>query len=89
MKVKLLKIIRKRYSITHYPNGRYFSGDYVDYPVTVLEDKEDSWRYKISSSPKEEAYKELLERMRVWIEKDYKISRKRKNIKEEKLWWII
>jgi hypothetical protein len=87
MKVKLLKKIRKRYAITHYPNGRYIYGDWVDPPLTILEDKKDRWRYSISKAPKAEAYVELLVRMRKWIERDYKTSRKRKNIIEEKLWY--
>lgn len=86
MKVKLLRKIRKRYTITHYPNSRYLYGDWLEYPVTLLEDREDSWRYVISASPKAEAYVELMVRMRKWIESDYKTSRKRKNIIEEILW---
>jgi hypothetical protein len=87
MKVKLLKKIRKRYTIAHYPNGRYIYGDWNSYPLTILEDREDSWRYIISTAPKAEAYAELMVRMRNWIEKDYKTSRKRKNIIEEILWY--
>lgn len=87
MKVKLLRKIRKRYTIAHYPNGRYLYNDWIDYPITILEDKEDSWRRITSSASKEEAYQELLGHMRKWIEKDYKTSRKRKNIKEEILWY--
>ena len=87
MKVKLLKKIRKRYSITHYPNGYYIGGTWCDNEFTILDDSEDPWRYKINYSSKENAYKELVVLLREWIEEDYRISRKRKNNQKQKLWF--
>lgn len=87
MKVKLLRKIRKRYTIVHYPNGRYIWGDWYLHPITILEDREDSLRYVVSNCPKEEAYAELMICMRKWIKRDYKTSRKRKNIIQEILWY--
>ncbi len=86
MKVKLLRKIRKRYSITHYPNGRYFFGDWHEGVITVLTDSHFSYRVTTCSQPKEIAYKALTERLMEWIRKDYQTPRKRRNITSEKLW---
>ncbi len=86
MKIKLLKKIRKRYSIIYYPNGKYFWSGFFDKPVTVLDDRTDKWRWKASDKPKEDARKELYEKLVQWIREDYSHLRKNK-ITEEKLWW--
>jgi hypothetical protein len=86
MKVKLLKIIRKRYEIFHYPDGAYFGGEWISVPFSVLIDNRDSWRCRVSHLSKELAYQELTKTLRFWVEKDYKTSRKRKNYRTEKLW---
>ena len=88
MKVKLLKKIRKRYSIIYYPNGVYIDNDFYKGPLTVLYDKQNEYRTKISSSHKQQAYKELYSLLIKWIDKDYSKYRKRKkNIIEETLWY--
>lgn len=87
MKVKLLKKIRKRYSITHYPNGGYFDGDWIGEPWTLLWDNQDSWRWKIKYGSREEGYEWAYEKLLIWIENDYHTSRKRKNYKIETLWY--
>ncbi len=87
MKVKLLKIVRKRYSITHYPDGVYCGDYWVAGPVTYLQDRNNGFRVKSSHSEKELAYKTLYDIMRGWIEQDYKTSRKKRNVRIETLWY--
>ena len=90
MKTKLLRKIRKRYDITHYPNGRYLWGEFEKDALTILSDNQDSWRYKISTKDKKEAYDALYEILLKWIEKDYgNLRSKRSKIVEEKLWWKL
>lgn len=88
MKVKLLKKIRKRYSIVYYPNGVYLYDDFFKGPLTVLYDNENDYRAKISSSDKQKAYKELYTMLLKWIEKDYgPFKSKKKKITSETLWY--
>jgi len=88
MKVKLLKQIRRQYLITHYPNGAYLYGDFVEGPVTILEDSDDSWRWKMSNKGKELAYKQLYDILLRWIEQDYgPFKSKKKKITSEILWY--
>lgn len=88
MKVKLLRKIRKRYDITHYPNGLYLWGDFQEGAITILSDNQSSYRYKLSMKDKKVAYDDLYEILLKWIEKDYgKLRSKRSKIVEEKLWW--
>ena len=88
MKVKLLKKIRKRYSIAYYPKGVYLYGDFVKGPVTLLEDRNDSWRWKMSDKVKEQAYKQLYDILIRWIEQDYGPSKNKKiKITSEQLWY--
>lgn len=88
MKVKLLKKIRRRYSITHYPNGRFICGDFYKGPITTLEDSDDSWRLYYSSLEKDMAYIYLYGVMQKWIQKDYGIFKSRKHkITSEQLWY--
>lgn len=88
MKVKLLKKIRKRYFITHYPNGVYLYGDFIEGPVTMLQDREDRWRYKISYKVKQQAYKQLYDVLIKWIERDYgSFKSNRVKITSEQLWY--
>lgn len=87
MKVKLLKKIRRRYQIIHYPNGGYFHKIWYEGPLTCLIDTYDSWRMQISNENKDLAYILLRNHLMTWIENDYKISRKRKNSKKEILWY--
>lgn len=42
MKTKLLKKIRKRFSIIHAPNGLYRHGDVYDYNLFILVDNNES-----------------------------------------------
>lgn len=87
MKVKLLKQIRKRYTITHYPDGVYWGNYWEKGPFTILYDKDKSYRYKVSHESKEFAFDYFRKMMMEWIEADYKTSRKRKYVKVEKLWY--
>ena len=88
MKVKLLKKIRKRYSIVYYPNGVYLYDDFFEGPITVLYDSENEYRTKISSLDKQKAYKELYTMLLKWIEKDYgPFKSKKKKITSETLWY--
>lgn len=88
MKVKLLKKIRKRYSITHYPNGCSLFGEFEEGPITFLEDSQNEWRFKYTRQSKEEAYIYLYEILLEWIEKDYGTFRnKRRTITTETLWY--
>ena len=88
MKVKLLKKIRKRYTIIHYPNGVYLDNDFYKGPLTLLYDTQNDYRTKISHSYKEQAYRELYSLLIKWIEKDYiKYRKRKKNIIEETLWY--
>ena len=86
MKVKLLKKIRKRYSITHYPTGVYVHGEYRKGGHTFLTDKEDSWRWESSSKPKEIAYKLLYNTLLEWIRKDYGNLSTKRIVTKETLW---
>jgi len=88
MKVKLLKKVRQRYSITHYPNGLYLDTEFYNGPQTLLEDNTNDWKVKMSSLPKEDAYKVLYTIMRNWIQKDYGPSKGRlKKLTAENLWY--
>ena len=88
MKVKLLKKIRKRYSITHYPNGVFLHGDFYKGPITIIEDSENSYRYRINDEEKSLAYKELYPILLKWIQKDYGTFKSRRHrITSEKLWY--
>lgn len=50
MKVKLLKKVRKRFSIVHMPNGFVFSldGKHYDYNIFKLTDEKDSHGFRLS-----------------------------------------
>jgi hypothetical protein len=88
MKVKLLRKVRQRYSITHYPNGVYLDTFFYDGPQTLLVDNYNDWRIKVSALPKKDAYKVLYKDMRDWIQKDYGPSKARlKKLTSEQLWY--
>ena len=88
MKVKLLKKIRKRYSITHYPNGIYLGDRFWEGPLTCLLDNTNEWRLKTHFSRKEEGYKALYKHMMYWIEKDYgPFKSKSRKVTSEQLWY--
>jgi hypothetical protein len=89
MKTKLLKKVRKRYSITHYPNGVVIYGEFIKGPVTRLEDNYDSYKGLSLQGEKDIAFNVLYDRLKIWISQDYKRARKRKvKTIEEKLWYI-
>jgi len=44
MNIKLLKKVRKRFTITHYPKGVYIAGEFYEGPIVFLYDK-DNPRY--------------------------------------------
>ena len=89
MKVKLLKKVRKRYTITHYPNGLYLDNYFYNGPQTLLVDNTNDFRMAAASPlPKEDAYKELYARMLNWIQKDYGPSKSRlRKLTSEQLWY--
>jgi hypothetical protein len=88
MKVKLLKKIRKRYSITHYPNGCFMWGSFQKGTITLLTDKNDSWRWEGSWIGKEEAYGEMYSKLLKWIQQDYGTFKSAKlKITSEQLWY--
>lgn len=88
MKVKLLKKIRKRYSIIYYPNGVYFYDDFFEGPITVLYDSESEYRTTLSTLEKPKAYQKLYSTLLKWIEKDYgPFKNKKKKIISETLWY--
>ena len=88
MKIKLLKKIRKRYTIIHYPNGIYIGGDLYKGPLTILDDKQNSWRFKTSYLPINIAYQNLYQNMMHWIGQDYgPFNSTTRKITSEKLWY--
>ena len=88
MKVKLLKKVRKRYIITHYPNGLYMDTCFYKGPQTLLIDNTNDWRMETSTLPKEDAYKVLYTYMVNWIQKDYGPSKGRlRKLTSEQLWY--
>ena len=88
MKVKLLKKIRERYSITHYPNGTYLWGDFYKGPITLLADKNSSYRYGLEFGEKAKAYDKLYFELLKWIQKDYGNFKSSKcKITSEQLWY--
>lgn len=88
MKVKLLKKIRKRYKITHYPNGVFLWGEFIEKPITLMQDTESGWRHEISTLEKQEAYNELYEELLIWIQEDYgRFKSKTRKITLEQLWY--
>ena len=88
MKVRLLKKIRKRYSITHYPNGVYIYGDFFKGPQTILKDSKDSYRWERSTLEKEDAYEKLYKILLSWIEEDYGPSKRKTELQtSEQLWY--
>ena len=88
MKVKLLKKIRKRYSITHYPNGVFLWNDFHKGPLTLIRDRDNSYRYNISSLEKQPAYDKLYKKLLEWIQQDYgTFKSKRVKIVSEELWY--
>ena len=88
MKVKLLKKIRKRYTITHYPNGVYIGDRFWEGPVTCLIDNTNDWRLQASFLPKKQAYDALYKHMKHWIERDYGVPKgKKRKITSEVLWY--
>lgn len=97
MKTKLLKKVRKRFSIEYYPNGRYIYGIFSETPMVCLIDKEDSNNFDyftVGIYTKEEVYNILIEKLINIIRKEYsKYGTRRNKIKREKtdngikLWW--
>lgn len=88
MKVKLLKKIRKRYSITHYPNGVYLYGDFWEGPLTRLVDSENDYNWESSILEKKAAYKKLYKILLSWIQRDYGTFKSRRHkITSEQLWY--
>jgi hypothetical protein len=88
MKVKLLKKIRKRYSITHYPNGVFLWDEFYEGPITILRDRNSNYRWEVSRFEKQPAYNKLYEKLLEWIQQDYgTFKSKRVEIVSEELWY--
>ena len=89
MKVKLLKKIRKRYSITHYPEGLYIDDQFFKGPVTMLEDAGYYNAYEFSE--KQVAFDTLYELMLRRIQKEFGTFRSNRRKKQqpisEVLWY--
>jgi len=65
MKTKLLKEVRKRYSITHYPQGLRRWGDTVKGPITILKDIDDiGSQYEKIVEIKTKIYLESIQRVK-------------------------
>ena len=88
MKVKLLRKVRKRYSITHYPNGLYMSDIFYAGPISILWDNNNEYRWRMNGSLKESAYCKLYAELLEWIQKDYGPSKGRtRKLTSEQLWY--
>ena len=89
MKTKLLKKVRKRYSITYYPKGANFFGHVFTKPVTILTDADDEWRSELLHGGKPEAFEGLHQILVRWIKKDYATTKSKKSQKlpSEQLWY--
>jgi hypothetical protein len=71
MKTKLLKKVRKRYSINHYPKGVYLCGRFLKGPVTILQDNHNQFKFwNIVGGDKQKALDELMDELKKWILKD-------------------
>ena len=87
MKTKLLKQIRKRYSITRvdYVNPSEDIYRWVDQkvPFYVVEDSNNEYRVR--------SFQELQcaqEELQTWILKDYSSTSKKKETRAIKVWWV-
>lgn len=101
MKTKLLKKVRKRYTITYYPKqislyGEVFKGECMvlrdtvnDYRCVEICNPENFQKWFSHRSPtKEDAKEYLLNQLLYWIKKDYKEYRIRKpNQNVEIIWY--
>jgi hypothetical protein len=89
MKTKLLKKVRSRYSITHYPKGVEYYGHLYTEPLTILTDAEDSWRSKLLFGTKAQTFDGLYVILVGWIKKDYVTTKKKKPqiLPSEQLWY--
>jgi hypothetical protein len=90
MKTKLLKKIRKRYSITRIDNVTYKSNDLIyelslqyNTPFFIVEDDENEYNFN-GCQTFEEARNYLYNMIRNQYVHDFKDNR----IKKEKVWWI-
>jgi len=87
MKAKLLKKIRKRFSIEHYPEGLYILKQFYKGPVTSLIDSENCYYTDYSFREKQEAFNELYTKLQNMIQSDYGTFRSaRKKPVTEVLW---
>jgi len=89
LKGKVLVLHKK--VITYNHKGFFIGGDFIEGPIIILKDNEKIYRdsyYGINEkNTKESAYWKAHDHLRYWIEKDYRISRKSKNLLTEKLWF--
>jgi len=87
MKAKLLKKIRKRFSIVHYPEGLYIYQEFFKGPATALIDTENCFFTEYSFKEKQEAFDELYAKLQIMIQKNYGTFRSaRKKPVAEVLW---
>ncbi len=103
MKTKLLKRIRKRYSITYYPKQLDISGSPFKGEFMVLTDNKEWYRlskivqitntisiftlFDLKESTKSDAKLLLLDYLNKWIVEDYKHTRKRKSNQKIETIW--
>jgi hypothetical protein len=87
MKAKLLKKIRKRFSIVHYPEGLYIYQEFFKGPATALIDTENYFFTEYSFKEKQEAFNELYAKLQIMIQRNYGTFRSaRKKPVAEVLW---
>jgi hypothetical protein len=103
MKTKLLKKIRKRYTITYHPEQVWVYGHRYVGDCLILRDTTDSMRsicgieitknkpfqkwFSLQAATKEEARKLMLEVLCKWIERDYHETRTRVTRESSELLW--
>ena len=88
MKTRLLKKVRSRYSITHYPKGVRYYGHLFTESLSVLTDNNNEWRSKLVYGNKTETFDELYDQLKKWIRLDYETSNSRHSkFPEEQLWY--
>ena len=81
MRTKLLKTVRKRYSITYHPNGGFVWGEWCPEAYFLLVDHYDSWSTRqeyVGKRSVEEVYNEIYDRLVRRILYTYKKHGKRR-----------
>jgi hypothetical protein len=72
MNIKLLKKVRKRFIITHYPKGVYIAGEFYEGPIVILYDKDNPDGYHIRSVSELYSIQEAISKLKDIILKKLK-----------------